>query len=284
MSDPTGFLSESLIWRSNGPWVLAEGVSYRGLHGSESVRRSRLNPGELAIEYESFNLQLHESAELALFDGEVSQFEPVCSPTGVLSSQVTITIYDAPRDRTERWVRCARGTLFTLLPNVAGPDVEAARVVNAVRLVRSFTLGDDPVPVFDGTVPYGTLAQGERSRTLPEEPIAFISSTGSVPPAFLEFWAAHAEPGDFLPSIDWANEIVFFAAVGERDEAGGSVQVQRVLTLTGRTRVEISELVPGDFCSPLAKVIFPYHLVVVPTVPAPIEFFFPPKERVPCGL
>jgi hypothetical protein len=284
VTSPTGYLAESLIWRSTGPWVLAERVSYRGLAGSETVHTGRFNPGELAAEYEIFNLELHESTEVGLFGGDVPQIEPVCSPNGVLSSQVTITIYDAPRDRTERWIRCARGTLFTLLSNVGGPDLAAGRVVNAIRRARSFTLGDDLVSTYDATVPYGTHAQGERSRTLPDGPIAFVSSTGSVPPAFLEFWEEHAEPGDFLPSVDWANEIVFFAAVGERGEAGGSVHIRRVLNLPGQTRVEISERVPGDFCTPAAKVTFPYHLVVVPTVPTPVEFFFPPTERVPCGL
>jgi len=284
LTSPVGFQTESLVWRSTGPWVLAERVSYRGLAGSETVHRGLFNPGELAAEYAVFNRELHESTEMGLFGGDVPQIEPVCSPTGVLSSQVTITIYDAPRDRTERWVRCARGTLFTLLSSLGGPDIAAGRVVSAIRRARSFTLGDDQVSTYETTVPYGTLAQGERSRTLPDGPIAFVSSTGSAPPDFLAFWEAHAEPGDFLPSVDWGNEVVFFAAVGERDEAGGSVQIRRILTLPGLTRVEISERVPGDFCTPAAKVTFPYHLVVVPTVATPVEFFFPPTERVPCGL
>lgn len=281
---PAGYLTESLIWRSTGPWILAERVSYRGLAGSESVRSGRLNPGELAREYATFIDQLHDSDEYGLFGGEVSQIEPVCNPNGFFSSQVTITVYDSQRNRTERWIRCARGTLFSLITNIAGPDVEAAKVVSSISLARSYTLGDDEVAVYDPTVPYGTLAQGERSRTLPEGPIAFISATGSVPPEFLDFWEAHAEPGDFLPNVDWANEVVFFAAVGERDEAGVDVQIRRILTLQGRTRVEISELVPGDFCSPAAKETYPFHLVVVPTVPAPIEFFHTPLERVPCGF
>jgi hypothetical protein len=31
LTTPVGFQTESLVWRSTGPWVLAERVSYRGL-------------------------------------------------------------------------------------------------------------------------------------------------------------------------------------------------------------------------------------------------------------
>jgi|GEM_PF-5299615 len=49
----TGGLEETLAWRSDGPWVLAERISYQGQIGGETVRRPVLNPGELAPEYGS---------------------------------------------------------------------------------------------------------------------------------------------------------------------------------------------------------------------------------------
>lgn len=282
-TSPTGYLTESLVWRSTGPWILAERVSYRGIHGAETLLRGRLNPGDLAREYAAFIRELHTNSEYQLFDGGAPQIEPVCAPNSELSSQVTVTVLDATLDQSARWVRCTRGTLFELTPP-AGPDEAAIRVIEVARLTRGFTVGNGNDPTYEETLPYGTLAQGEFSKTLPEGPLAFVSTDGQVPASFVDFWEDHSDPTDLLPSIDWANESVILAAIGERGEAGGSVQVRRVLPLPGWTRVEIAEMVPGDFCAPAAKTIYPYHLVVVPTVPTPVEFVFTPKERISCGF
>jgi hypothetical protein len=80
--------------------------------------------------------------------------------------------------------------------------------------------------------------------------------------------------------------MVLLVAVGDRDEAGVQVRVRRILSLgTGGTRVEVTERVPGDFCSPAARETHPYQLVVIPSggVGFPIEFTAPLLERIPCG-
>jgi len=286
--DTIGSLTESLVWRSEGPWTLVERVNYRGNQGSETVRYSRLNPGELAGEYASLIRQLNETPGLRLFGGALPQgLEPVCNPIlqpGSLPTTVTITIRDRFRGEAARWVRCARGTFFTITPGAAGPDPGAPRAVTAGQLVRFFTLGDGFGATYPGTVPYATLAQGEHSPARPEVSQVFVSTDGAPPEDFLGFWSAHAGSGTPVPEVDWAREIVLLAAVGERAEAGDEVKVTRVVPIGGATRVEITERVPGDFCSPAARRIHPFHLVVAPAVPLPIEFTPPRVERIPCGI
>jgi hypothetical protein len=283
-----GFLSESLVWRSDGPWTLVERVNYRGVQGSETLRYSRLNPGELAAEYASLIGQLNGSPGLRLFGGNPSQgLEPICNPVlepGSLPTTVTVTIRDDFRGESARWVRCARGTFSTITPGESGPDPEASRAITAAQLVRFFTLGEAFSPTYPGTLPYATLSQGEHSPALPDEPRTFVSMDGEAPAAFLEFWTAHAGADIPVPSVDWETEIVLLAAVGARDEAGDELRVTRVVPIGEATRVEVTERIPGDFCSPAAKRIHPFHLIVVPSVPLPIEFTPPRVERVPCGF
>jgi hypothetical protein len=283
-----GFLSETLVWSSQGPWTFVERVSYRGVQGSETLRYSRLNPGQLSREYASLVQQLNEAAGLRLFGGSVpDDLEPICNPgsgPSAFPTRVTLTIRDEARGEAIRWVRCARGTLFTMAPGESGPDAPASRVITAGQLTRFFTLGENALPTYPGTVPYATLEQGESSPARPTAPLVFVSETGAPPQAFRDFWTMHAGAGAALPTIDWASEIVLLVAVGEREEAGDVVEIRRIVPIGGSTRVEIVERVPGDFCSPAAKRIHPFHLVVAPAVPLPIEFAVPQLERVPCGV
>lgn len=73
LDDNRGALTESLRWLSGGAWVLAERLSYRGIQGNETIRRSRLNPGEFVAEYASLAQQLSEAPGHRLFGGAVSQ-------------------------------------------------------------------------------------------------------------------------------------------------------------------------------------------------------------------
>jgi hypothetical protein len=289
LDDDRGALAETLRWQSDGTWALAERVSYRGVPGSQTIRSSRLNPGELVREYASLIRQLNETPGLRLFGGAVSQaLLPTCDPLiGELPTRVAITISDEIRDEVSRWVRCAEGSLLhpenAIAPGEAGPDAEAARVITAAQLTRFFTIGEAAESTYTSTIPYGTLDRGEHSAALPTGPRTFGSTTGIEPAEFSLFWEAHAGPGTPTPFVDWATELVLLAAVGERQEAGDLVLVRRVLGIGSFSRVEVVEQLPGNFCSPAAKRTYPYHLVVVPNIPVPVEYTSPQIERIPCG-
>lgn len=289
LDDDRGALTETLRWVSDGTWGLVERVSYRGVQGSETVRRSHVNPGELVAEYASLVRQLNEATGLRLLDGAVSEnLLPACDPAaGEFPTHVAFTMYDERRDETHRWVRCADGSLLDpenpITPGESGPDPEAARVITAAQLARFFTVGKRAESTYTSTIPYATLDQGGNSPALPTGSRLFASATGFAPPDFVEFWRDHAGPEARLPFVDWGTEFVLLAAVGPREEAGDFVQVKRVLGIGSFTRVEIVELVPGNFCSPAAKRTHPFHLIVVPAVPRPIEFTAPQVERIPCG-
>ncbi len=277
----TGVLEESLLWTSRGPWVLAERISYGGVQGAETIRRPTLNPGELVQEYASLIRQLNETQGLRLFVDAVPQdLNPTCAGT---RSQLAVTIRDTFRDEQARWVRCVDGTLFTASPASAGPDAGASRIATAAQLARSFTLGDNLVSTYLGTVPFSTLDQGPTSTARPSGPIVFRSSDGAVPPGWSSFAELHFGEAATDFEVDWENEMVLLGAIGRRLEAGGSVRVQRVLPIDQGTRIELVERVPGDFCSPAAQENWPFHLVVAPRTAPPVIFNQPVVERVPCG-
>lgn len=277
-----GMLEETLVWRSDGPWVLAERISYDQEQGGEAVRRPVLNPGDLTPEYRSLIQQVNESPGLRLFAGDVPQsLEPECDDT---QSRVILTIRDDFRGEQARWSRCADGGFFAATPGGAGPDAGASRVVTTAQLARFFTLGDQAVSSYLGTIPFRTLARGADSPARPIGPRSFRSGDGSPPGDWEEFWASHAGANEPQPAVDWDQEMVILGAVGRQLEAGDSVQVRRILPIDEGTRVELMRRVPGDFCSPAAQEGYPYHLVVAPRTAAPIQFADPLVERIPCGL
>ncbi|MEX0856065.1 MAG: hypothetical protein WD056_00700 [Gemmatimonadota bacterium] len=289
-----GTLQETLEWRSNGAWSLAERVSYNGVLGSETIRKSRLNPGELTDEYSALVTQLTEGEGTRLLGAVPQGLFPVCGSSSSLglTTQVTVTIRDARLDESVRWVRCTYGILLSSSPTIgidpstAAPDQNAARVIAAATLIREAIFAGAATSTYGGTVPFATLARGETSAALPLAPAVFISSDGTAPQSFRDFWALHAGPTAPLPEVNWGPEVVVLAAVGPRDEAGDSVQVRRIVRIgVGQgSRVEYVERVPGDFCSPAAKRVYPYHLVAVPAVLFPLQFVAPEVERIPCGF
>lgn len=277
-----GTLEEAFRWRSEGPWVLAERMRYQGLTGDESVRRPTLNPGDLAPEYASLVQQLNETPGLRLFDAQVPQsLRPEC---GEGRSRVTFTLRDSFRDEMARWVRCADGTFFSLSPATAGPDAGAARVITAAQLARFFTLGEGAISTYFGSRPFYRLDRGEDSPARPEASRVFRSESAEPPEGWLEFWEAHAGATSPRPAVDWTRDMVILASVGTRPEAGETVTVRRILPIAAGVRIETVWRVPGDFCSPAAKEIHPYDLVVAPKGATPIEFNEPVVERVPCGV
>lgn len=280
ISDGLGSTEATLVWASDGRWVLVERMRYLGRLGDERVLNSRLNPGQLAPEYATLNQQLNENPGLRL-PGEVDQgLIPTCAPP---RSRVRVTMVDSFRDEVAQWTRCADGGLFNLSVGSAGPDANAPRVVNAAQLVRSFTLGDAQRSVFEGSIPFASLDRGQDTPARPEGPLVFLSEDGLEPQGWEEFWAAHSEGSGSLPEIDWGAEMVLVGAPGLRTEAGHQVNLRRVLPVGAATRVEMLEEIPGDFCSPAARDRYPFHIVVAPLGPRPVTFSEPSVLRVPCG-
>lgn len=276
-----GRLEEALSWRSDGPWALAERLSYREVLGSETVRRPQLNPGDLTAEYNSLIQQLTETPGLRLFGDETPQgLDPECLPG---RSRIEVLIRDRSRNQEARWVRCAEGTLFTMTPGSAGPDPGASRVITAAQLARFFTLGDGAVSSYFGSVPFRSVERGADSGARLEEPVAFVSQGSSPPSDWLDFWERHSFSSAPAPEVDWEREMVLVASAGRRTEAGDSLQVTRILPIGEGTRVEMVLRVPGNFCSPAGRIAWPYHIIIAPRTPEPVTFADPRVERVPCG-
>ena len=278
-----GELQQILTWGSSGAWVLREVISYRGLQGDETVTKNQGDPVAYASAYASLITQLNDQDELELFSIPRAPSEE-CAPG---RTRVTVSIWDQIRKLEERWVRCASGTLGTLLTSEAGPDLEAVRVIQAAILVRDFTQGPDFVSAYVGSVPFGTLDRGEDSGAGLMEPTRYYSvpeGNPRPPTGWLAFLEAHYKTGPQAPlEVDWVNEMVLVAAVGIRTEAGDSVEVRRVLETEQGTQVSLYERVPGDFCSPAARDQYPFHIIVAPRTLLPIDFSEVVTERVPCG-
>ena len=100
--------------------------------------------------------------------------------------------------------------------------------------------------------------------------------------AWSAFWLEHSG-GTEPPEVDFESEMVIVAAVGQRHEAGDSVEVRRILPVLNGTLTHLFERVPGDFCSPVARTHYPFHIVVSPRTPSPIRFADVGVEFVPCG-
>ncbi|TVP78581.1 MAG: hypothetical protein EA352_01860 [Gemmatimonadales bacterium] len=277
----TGGVETALVWRSDGRWVLAERIRYRGEMGAERVVNSRLNPGELAPEYASLIRQLNETVGLRIVDEVPSDLDPACEPP---RSTVSVTIVDALRDSVVRWDRCGDGDLFDLTPAGAGPDPQAARIVTAAQLVRFFTLGDEDRSAFRGSIPFAQIDAGETSPAAPPESLVFVSDVGEPPGEFVQFWTEHAGSEVSLPQVDWSRDMVIVASTGPRTEAGHRLRVGRVLPVGTATRVEVLEERPGDFCAPASRDTHPFHIVVAPRGPTPVTVSDPLENRVPCGL
>ena len=285
--DGPGELQQILTWTSTGAWQLRESISYRGLPpGDENLKRNEGNPATYASGYFSLITQLNESPGLTLFIPELSpEVNPECGPG---QSRVSFMIRDEVREETETWIRCAQGSLGNLNVLAAGPDPAAGRVIQAAVLVVGFTQGSEFQSAYSGSIPFGTLDRGEDSGAGLLVPKAFISfpyGSGNEPPDWQIFWRAHrGDPAAVPPEVDWSREMVLVAAVGTRTEAGDSVEIRRVLQTGEGTQVTLFERVPGNFCSPAARIHSPVHIVVAPLTLQPLRFSEIVTERVHCGI
>jgi hypothetical protein len=152
----------------------------------------------------------------------------------------------------------------------------------AAELVRNETVSTLPQGArfkYAGSVPFGTLARGDHTVSELRAPAVFREST-----AWREFWRGHAGSDDGFPDVDFRTDMVIVGILGEREEAGDSVEVRRILQVEDGTLAEVFERIPGNFCSPAERRHVPYHFVVAPRTPLPIRFAENlPPELPPCG-
>ncbi len=270
-----GFLTQTLRWKSSGAWSVHEEISYRGLVGDETVWSSVGDPSPFASEYASLIVRINEVAGLELFIDELEQgTEADCGP---VRTRIQFRVYDEPSNRTFVWTQCADGTLSDITPFGAGPDENASRLVVATQQARDATVGADFLSAYHGSVPFGTLARGEDTPVRPSAPFVITGQD-----TWTAFWAEHSGSAT-PPEVDFDEEVVIVAGVGERSEAGDSVEIRRVLEVGDGSIIHMVERIPGDFCSPIARSHYPYHVIVSPRIREPVRFADLAVELVPCG-
>ena len=271
-----GMLSQRLEWQSSGAWSVYERITYRGLVGDESLVTSSGEPFAFVSAYVQLITTISSVDGLRLDIPELPI--GITAECGPGRTRLTFSITDVPRDSTSTWQQCADGLgLSDLRILNAGPEPAAARLVQATQAARDATWGPDRLSAYHGSVPFGTLARGEETLATLAAPFAVLDDA-----AWTAFWLDHSgstEP----PEVDFESEMVIVGAVGRRDEAGDSVEVRRILQVDNGTLTHLFERVPGDFCSPVARTHYPFHIVVSPRTPAPIRFADVSVELVPCG-
>ena len=271
-----GELHQVLSWGSTGVWSLQESISYRGLIGDEYFQRHDADPAQSAGAYAEVITQLNDTRGVELDVPELPDtLHVTCGPVTTL---VTFTIEDEAKDEVRSWTRCVRGSLESVTTDEAGPDAAASRIAQAVRLVRDGTLGDRWGSLYAGSIAFGTLDRGEDSRSTLVEPTTITDAS-----TWSSFWITHTGGTAPVPKVNFAEDMVVAAILGPKSEAGDSVEVRRILQVDLGARIDVVELIPGDFCSPAAGTHVPFHVVVAPRLPRPHEFNAVRREEVPCG-
>lgn len=283
-----GWLKQEITWRSDGGWEIREEIGYQGIVGEQDRRPNTGLPVIYAGDYATLIQSLNDDDRQNLVGYSELDLvkDPECGPG---TSRVGVRISDSRRRQTQEWIRCASGTFATLTTQGSGPDVAAARVVQAVITVRNYTVGEDFRSVYVGSLPFATIDKGTETRWTDDEPIVFRAPDGAgtaeTQAALTEFWRGHTgQPDAAAPEIDWEQEMVLVGLIGQREEVGDSAEIRGVVTVADGTKIELWERVPGDFCAPTRQVVWPFHIVVAPRAPAPVEFTDEVKrDLVPCG-
>lgn len=279
---PTGELYQILTWSSSGPWTVTERILYDRRLGDETVRKSTEDPSILATRYANWIRTVNDSlGPVGLFDR--NRLAPDLVPTCVTGSTVTVHIHDRALGDSIAWSRCGSGSLIALTSEGSGPGPDAARVVEAARLVREATLALQPrfEYAYTGSRPFRTLERGEQSRAT-----LLVPRVIEDPSTWASFWSEHKADGSAAPAVDFGTDLVLIGAVGVREEAGDSVEVRRILPVGFATQITLFERRPGHFCTPAPRAHAPFHIVVAPHggLPRPI-FFSVDKlpDQVSCG-
>ena len=278
-----GSLWQELTWKSVGAWTIQEEISYRGIPGESDLRANPGLPLLYAASYATVIQQLNDNPGLKLIDVDELQ-DAQC---GADRSRVTVHILDSRREERRTWVRCAPGTLGSLLASGSGPDADAARVIEVVVRVRDNTVGTDFRSVYLGSLPFATIDRGTETGWTSDESVVLVApgdgDTREVEEAWEDFWQTHTGNNTRPPSVDFATEMVLVGMVGVREEVGDSAEIRTVLTVANGTKVDLVERIPGDFCAPARRIVRPFHIAVAPKAPAPIFFGELKREWVPCG-
>jgi hypothetical protein len=278
-----GRAEATILWQSDGAWILVERIYHRGLLGGEVTRSSsrQSSARDLATAYASLIQQLNENPGLRLPGEGIPSLAGNCAPD---QARIQFSMTDHFRGEALFWQRCAQGNLFTLSAGTAGPDPAASRIITAVQLIRSFTLGDLERSAFQASLPFATLGSGLAPATLPSAPVLFVGVNGAPPPGWDAFWSSLPSRENSPPDIRWDAEFVVYLTDGDRREAGHQLTVRRILPVGSQTLVEIVETVPGDFCTPAFVSQRPYQLVRVPMTQMPVQFGQIILQRRPCGI
>ena len=283
-----GWIQQVLTWNSDGAWKLFEEIGYDSVVGDETVMPNPGLPYLYAANYSSLLQLINDNPGTRLWD--LKDTIPDC---GIGKSRVSVLIRDNERDEEKEWSRCAANAnaLGNLSTEGFEPDDGAARVIQIALRARDFTLGEDfDQYAYTGSLPFATIERGTQSGIEFGEGLLMFRSPddgdqGEEPEAWSRFWEAHTAGDRARPQIDWARDMVAVAAVGWRDESGYSVEVRRVLLIGGQqvtgTKIEAVEQVPGDYCTPAVRDLWPYHIVVTPRGPSSRSFSLR-VEKIPC--
>ncbi|MCY3807993.1 MAG: hypothetical protein OXG58_00895 [Gemmatimonadetes bacterium] len=279
-----GLKQQVLTWNSDGAWTLFEVIGYDDVDGDETTVRSSGLPIAFAAGHQTLLHDFNEREGTRLW--ELGREGREC---GIGRSRVTFHVRDNPRDSIAEWQRCAgRATSLKELDEreVTEPDDGAAGVVYLATRARDLAFGKDfDDYAYTGSLPFGTVDKGTQTEIKEQKPRLFRSPDGrSAPAEWVRIWDEH-RPGSSLPEVDWAGEMVVLATAGPRHELGDSIEVRKVL-LVGEERdifVEVVQRVPGDYCAPARRDVWPYHIVVTPRREGSFSFALR-VERVPCGV
>lgn len=281
-----GWLEQEIRWTSEGTWSVTEEIGYKHVVGEQDQRWSPGLPLHNAGNYTRVIQVLNDDPNFRLVG--LPQLE--LNECGGDQSRVTLRIHDSFSGENRVWVRCAFGTLATLVTAGSGPDVEAARVIQFVQLVRTQTVGPGFRSAYVGSLPFATVEKGTESGWEVDEPAILVfrapdeGGTRETQASWFNFWNTHKHGENIIPpGVDWETEMALAGLLGLREEVGDSVEIRGVITVTAGTKVELYERIPGDFCVPARRVVRPFHVVVAPKAPAPVFFTEVTLDPVRCG-
>lgn len=279
-----GWLDQEIEWQSSGAWTIYEEVGYRNVVGEQEGRRNPGLPLQYADNYSRVIQAVHNDPNFQLADVPPLELTR-CEGD---KSRITLRIIDATSGENRVWVRCASGTLATLVTAGSGPDVEAAKVIQVVQMVRTQTVGTGFRSAYVGSLPFGTVGKGTDTGWEMDTTFVFRTPEGAdtkeTQAEWDDFWTVHNHGQRTLPpSVDWETDMVLAGFLGVREEVGDSVEIRGVITIATGTKVEWSERIPGDFCVPARRIVRPFHIVFAPRAPAPVEFTDVRLDPVTCG-
>ena len=283
-----GWIQQVLTWNSDGAWKLFEEIGYDSVVGDETVFRNPGLPYLYAANYSSL-------LQLAIDNPGTKLWSPpdAVAECGIGRSRVSILIRDNLDDEEREWARCAANAnaLGNLSTEGFEPDDGAARVIQIALRARDLTLGADfDGYAYTGSLPFANIERGTQPGKQMDKGVLVFQSPddgdpGEEPEGWSRWWEEHTGGDRPAPRVDWSRDMVVVAAIGMREEVGDSVEVRRVLrtgdeTRVLRTKIEAVERVPGDYCAPARRIIWPYHIVVTPKGPSAV--FSLREERIPC--